>query len=94
MFPCDEVVDVVGCEETLEVQVLRCYDGMKMPYKVKVVGEGEARHDHWLSTLGEDAIRVIVKEFLLNAVGNVTIGMVMGYFKERYAGIRTRFILS
>ena len=28
--------------------------------------------------LGEDAIRVIVKEFLLNAVGNVTIGMVMG----------------
>ena len=22
MFPCDEVVDVVGCEETLEVQVL------------------------------------------------------------------------
>ena len=29
---------------------------------------------------------MIVKEFLLNAVGNVTIGMVMGYFKERYAG--------
>ena len=51
MFPCDEVVDVVGCEETLEVQVLRCYDGMKMPYKVKVVGEGEAKCDHWLSTL-------------------------------------------
>ena len=39
--------------------------------------------------LGEDAIRVIVKEFLLNRVnsmGNVTIGMVMGYFKENYAG--------
>ena len=34
--------------------------------------------------LGEDAIRVIVKESLLNAVGNVTIGMVMGYFKVIY----------
>ena len=33
----------------------------------------------WWMKLGEDAIRVIVKEFLLNAVGNVTIGMVMGY---------------
>ena len=51
MFPCEEVADVVGREDTLEVQVLRCYDGMKMPYKVKVVGEGEAKHDHWLSTL-------------------------------------------
>lgn len=36
--------------------------------------------------LGEDAIRVIVKEFLSNTEGNVTIGMVMGYFKENYAG--------
>ena len=36
--------------------------------------------------LGEDAIRVIVKDFLLNADGNVTIGLVMSHFKERYAG--------
>lgn len=51
MFPRDEVVDVVGCEETLEIQVLRYYDGVKMPYKVKVNGEGESKQQHWLSTL-------------------------------------------
>ena len=27
MFPRDEVVDVVGCEEAMEVQVLRCHNG-------------------------------------------------------------------
>ena len=36
----------------------------------------------------------LVKEFLLNAVGNVTIGMVMGYFKERYAGQYDGGVLS
>lgn len=53
MFPIDEVVDVVGCLETLEVQILRCCDGVKMPYKVKVLpdGEIEAARNHWLSTL-------------------------------------------
>ena len=51
MFPRDEVVDVVGREDTLEVQVLRCHNGVMMPYKVKVNGEGESRQQHWLSTL-------------------------------------------
>ena len=44
--------------------------------------------------LGEDAIRVIVKDFLLNADGNVTIGLVMSHFKERYAGQYDGGVLS
>ena len=44
--------------------------------------------------LDEGAIRVIVKEFLLNAVGNVTIGLVMGHFKEKYAGQYDGGVLS
>lgn len=51
MFPCEEVVDVVGREDTLEVQVLRCHNGVMMPYNVKVIGEGESRQHHWLCML-------------------------------------------
>jgi len=51
LFPIEEVVDVVGCRDTLEVQVVRSCGDNVMPYKVEVLGEGDEKYDHWRSVL-------------------------------------------